>query len=217
MMRQPLPGALRAALFMSGIGSGPPPKRKPHKPPNPGRPLSQYVTPRMGAIGAATTQTTTNIVWTPSDAQAFATETDQLWQALDRAAVESSSKTGGLTGAELGNFQIDYVNWNVFFQRDSGALFTGSRFWWDTDTLSDYQSKAVAWFNLIQARSPDVTLPVLSQGVPPSGLLALIPSADAVKWGTIAVLAGGVAWFAWPWIAGARAMKTRKNPRRGRR
>jgi len=172
----------------------------------------------------ATTQTTTSIVWTPSDATQFASETDQLWQALNSSVVscstgqtgtptssQSTNQGNGLAAAQLAQFQEDYIAWEAFYQKaqnaDASSLFGDSfqGLWWNTDTISQYQGKAAAWYNIIQAACPSTTLPTLSPATPGSFLSNLFPpSADTVKALTVAAVVGSALWFTWPWLARLR-------------
>ena len=180
--------------------------------------------------GSATTQTSTAITWTPSDATAFGQQTDSLWTQLNAALVScstgqsgtatSATSTGqgnGLSAQQLANFEADYIAWEAFYQKaqnaDAASWFGDSfdGLWWNTDTISDYQGKAAAWYNIIQTACPTATLPVLTPATPPSGLASLLtPSADSLKALTGAVLVGAALWFSWPLLSGLR----KKNPRR---
>ncbi len=171
------------------------------------------------AIGGATTQQTTSIVWTPDDAVAFAQQTDQLWQALNAAAVQSSGVgTSGttqaagtqLTGQTIVKFINDYEEWSAFYAGAQNSVFSSATLWWNTDTISAFQGKAAGWYNTIQTLNPSATLPQLSPAAP--GTLAWFPSKGTVLWGAGLAAAGGVLWFAWPWLTRAR----KKNPRRRR-
>lgn len=174
-------------------------------------------------VGAATTQSTTNIVWTPNDATAFGQQTDQLWQALNTSVVSCTSTSGtqqgatssgsgqGLTSQQFSLFETDYIAWEAFYQKavnaDASSLFGDSfqGLWWNTDTISAYQGKAAAWYNIIQAACPSTTLPTLNPPTPGSFLSNLFPpSADTVKAITVAAVVGTALWFSWPWLAKLR-------------
>jgi hypothetical protein len=177
-----------------------------------------------GSIAGATTQTTTDITWSPNDSVAFAQQTDQLWQALNAAAVQSSGTgTAGqsqasstqLSGQELVNFINDYEGWSAFYSGALDSAFAPAILWWNTDTISSYQGKAAGWYNIIQALNPNATLPTLS---PATGELSFMPSKGTVLFlGAVALAVGGV-WFAWPWLSKIRGGATRRsNPRARRR